>query len=261
MAGTYLNINSIYSAQNLHDKALSYGLKALSLLLAANDKDNNVWTSLIVSYHTVGQEYEFLNRKQEALNVYRNGLDVAKEKLGKNHKLTQSLRKKVEKCQSLKSSVLFTPRTKKIKGLQNRSQSSNPQTRLKFPQIGRKLVTPTKDIYENIKKVENTSLKTSVPNQHLHVLNTLVREIEKTIENKPRKYFFRKKKEYIEEKSGEEHKTVDYNESISGYRRGVDLNITPNNWLSSIPESNSEDNAETLIKLPSKKTDKNINET
>ena len=87
LAGTYLNINSIYSAQNLHDKALSYGLKALSLLLAANDKDNNVWTSLIVSYHTVGQEYEFLNRKQEALNVYRNGLDVAKEKLGKNHNI------------------------------------------------------------------------------------------------------------------------------------------------------------------------------
>ena len=263
LAGTYLNISSIYSELSIHEQALKYGLKSLNLLSGSIDKDINIWTSIVVSHHCVALEYEFLNKKQEALNMYRSGWEIAKEKLGKNHKLSISMKKSIEKCQSLKSSVAFvSARNRNLKTLQYRSHSSNPHSRLKFPQVSRKIITPTKEYYHNLKTVEpNPPKHIILPSQQVSALSSLVKEIEKTFEQKPRKYVFRKKRE-IEFENTEEAKDSSEENSVKleydtnkipSIRKNVycpNIDLATNNWLQIIPESNHEDALDGLIRMP-----------
>ncbi|OMJ93939.1 hypothetical protein SteCoe_2995 [Stentor coeruleus] len=266
ISGTYLNLTSVYSDLNSHDKALSFALKALNLLNKSYEKSLNLSTSLIISYHSAGQEYEFLNKKHEALSMYRQGWELAKEKLGKTHKLTLSIKKTLEKCQVLKSSWILSERTKKSQSFHFRAHSSNPNSRGKLPDIPSRIATPTKDIFNGMQKMEKIPYKTlSVPIKQMSVLNNLVKEIEKSLDFKPKKYVFTKSLDM-------ENEYADKNEEIKvgrGYLESLPLirknttghtqNNSPISYLQIIPEAYNEDFIDSVMvnrpvmKRPSKR--------
>jgi tetratricopeptide (TPR) repeat protein len=238
VAGTHLNISSVLSQLNFHEKALLNSQKALALLSSSKEKDQNLWISLVISHHSIGKEYEYLNKIQEAVNIYRIGLEISKEKLGKNHKLTFSIKKNLENCMSfISSSAFMSARSKRPKNFEYRSHSSNPNSRIRLPKVSKRLITPTK-MLSNTKNNQNTSNKlTPVPNKQVSVLNSLVREIEQTLDHK--KYIFRKKNErYKELKDCDNFESNIEFPDIKRANGHVELN--PNNWLTIIPESNED---------------------
>lgn len=256
LGGTYLNISYIYSEINLHEKALNFALKSLNLFSSLLEKDKNTWTSLVVSYHCAATEFEFLNRKQEAINSYQNGYEISKEKLGKSHKLSISLKRSLKKCQNLKSTMVFSVRNKKNNTLQSRSHSSNPHNRLKFPKVTRRIITPTKGLYANIKTIEIAPQAVILPMQQVNALSTLVKEIEKTFEQKPRKYVFRRKNGFESDYSNPESTNLPDVDQFPTIRRnnfGNCSEILPQNRLQIIPESNHEDSLDQTKKITRKK--------
>lgn len=248
ISGTYLNLSSVYSDLNSHEKALSFTFKALNLLNNSSEKSLNLSTSLIISYHSAGQEYEFLNKKHDALSMYRQGWELAKDRLGKAHKLTLSLKKTLDKCQVLKTSWILSERAKKSQSFHFRAHSSNPNSRGKLPDMPNRIATPTKDLYSGMQKMEKIPYKTlSVPIKQMSVLNSLVKEIEKSLDFKPKKYIFTKsldiENEYVD-KSAKNKDKHGYLEGLPLIRKnttGYTQNSSPNSYLQIIPEACNED--------------------
>ena len=76
-AGTYLNVSSIFSVLNNHQKALDYGCEALDLFKNIYTLDPSAINSLIFAAFTTGKEYETLNRFSQAENSYLYALELA----------------------------------------------------------------------------------------------------------------------------------------------------------------------------------------
>lgn len=91
-AGTLLNICAIMSQTDRHEEALQCALKALRLLKKQSDDSPNGVTTLVIAYHNTGVELEFLNQRQEAALTFKQGWDLARERLGLKHSLTSSLK-------------------------------------------------------------------------------------------------------------------------------------------------------------------------
>ena len=91
MAGTHLNLCAIKSHLNNHDDALNHALKAINIIQRNYSGHKDFTTTLVAAYHNTGVEYQFLNRKIEANNFFRQGYELALRKLGKEHNLTKSL--------------------------------------------------------------------------------------------------------------------------------------------------------------------------
>jgi tetratricopeptide (TPR) repeat protein len=193
ISGTLLNLSSVYSEMKNHEKALKSAIKAHKILSNTSEKSENIWTSLVISYHSIAVEYENLGRRGESVDSFKSGWELAKERLGKNHKLTICMKKSaIFSCQSKDSANSEKPSKPRV--LQFRSNSSNANSRVKFPKVNRRLITPTKENYKNLKVVERPALKTvNVHDKQVYALNSLVKEIEKTLEFRPKKYVFRKK--------------------------------------------------------------------
>lgn len=150
LAGTHLNISSIYSQNNSHETALKHAIKALKILQKCQEKSSNAVTTLVISYHNTGLEYEALQRTLEAMQMFKLGWELGKDKLGENHLLTLSLKRSlfslgnssqtVEAIPSIKLSrvSIRKPQTSAI-GLSRRkcaSSSLEPKAkRENFPQI------------------------------------------------------------------------------------------------------------------------------
>jgi hypothetical protein len=56
------------------------------------DDSANTATTIIIAYHNLGVECEYLGQKSEAMNAYKIGWKIARERLGPTHTLTQSLK-------------------------------------------------------------------------------------------------------------------------------------------------------------------------
>lgn len=94
LAGTHLNICAIKSQIGLHEDALRHALEALQLLAnSLQDPTPNIITTIIIAHHNAGVEYEYLQSPAEAVEVYREGLAIAKDHLGPEHPLVTSLQK------------------------------------------------------------------------------------------------------------------------------------------------------------------------
>lgn len=194
ISGTLLNITSVYSELKNHEKALKSALKAYKVLTNCPEKSENINTSLVIAHHNIASEYEKLGKKNEALDFYKQGWELAKEKLGKFHQLTICMKKSAFGPMYGRNSSNFYQDKSKPRVLQFRSNSSNANSRVKFPKVSRKLITPTKDNYKNIKSVDKTRVGTvTVCDNQVNALNSLVKEIEKTLEIRPKKYVFKKK--------------------------------------------------------------------
>lgn len=246
LSGIYLNMTSAYSESLIHEKALVFAFKAYNLLMSAPEKDQNVWTSIIITHHCIGQEYEHLNKNNKAFNMYRKGWELSIDHLGKTHKLTTSLKKKLEKCQALKSSSTITAKSKNPSPIRTRSHSSNLNSRIRLPEMPHRIITPTKHIYKIKGKNDKTSLKVpAMPVKQMNILNNLVEEVEKTIENKPKKYVFTKIYDVDEvdkvkdkgQRSGNSPKTL----SIVRKNTGNVNTPSPNSHLQIIPEARNEE--------------------
>ena len=125
LAGTHLNICSVYSLMNQHQKALSHGILSTKLLKEANDIDNNLstMTSLIISLHNTGFEYELLKDIDNSLATYKCGVDLAMKHLGPEHPITLALAKSFHNLKSkpsekhiIKKSAKKISVTRKTKG-------------------------------------------------------------------------------------------------------------------------------------------------
>ncbi|OMJ66295.1 hypothetical protein SteCoe_36902 [Stentor coeruleus] len=95
LAGTHLNICSVYSLMNHHSKALSHGILATKLLKKALEVDRSIstLTSLVIALNHTGFEYELLREYENARITYKCGLDLAKNNLGTDHPIALALNK------------------------------------------------------------------------------------------------------------------------------------------------------------------------
>ncbi|CAE7447257.1 ASPM, partial [Symbiodinium pilosum] len=96
LAGTHLNLCTVLSKLEKHDKALQHSLVALDML---NKKIETVdtqaseddYTILSIAYHNVGLEREHMQQWDQATIAFRTGYEVAKRFLGESHALTVTL--------------------------------------------------------------------------------------------------------------------------------------------------------------------------
>lgn len=73
IAKTHLNICEILSALGDHERGLRHGLASLYMLRNNFVNDSNFVTTLVISYHNVGVEYEHLQQFKDAVECYTKG--------------------------------------------------------------------------------------------------------------------------------------------------------------------------------------------
>ncbi|OMJ75456.1 hypothetical protein SteCoe_25376 [Stentor coeruleus] len=256
LSGIYLNMSSTYSENLKHEKALVFAYKAYNLLIAAPEKDQNVWTSIIITHHCIGQEYEYINKNNKAFNMYRKGWELSIDHLGKTHKLTASLKKMLEKCQALKSSSTIPVKSKNPSPIRTRSHSSNLNSRIRLPEMPHRIITPTKQIYKIKNKNDKIPMKIlAMPAKQMNILNDLVEEVEKTIENKPKKYVFTKiyDVDIANNMQDKDQRKINSPKNLSIVRKnttGHTNTPSPNSHLQIIPEARNEDFASNSSRNP-----------
>ena len=92
LAGTHLNICAIRSGLGAHGKALEHAKKAIRLLVSSTSVSPNANSTLVIAYHNAGIEFDFLQQSSEAIESYSLGYELARQTLGQNHPLTETLR-------------------------------------------------------------------------------------------------------------------------------------------------------------------------
>jgi tetratricopeptide (TPR) repeat protein len=88
-AGTFLNICAIFSTMGKHKLALEESQKALNLLKTVEESEN-FFSTLVIAYHNVAVEYEFLKDFKVSLEFYKLACETAEKQLGTDHPLTVS---------------------------------------------------------------------------------------------------------------------------------------------------------------------------
>ncbi|CAG9318863.1 unnamed protein product [Blepharisma stoltei] len=96
VAGTYLNICSIFSQLKIHEKALQSALKAIEILQNNYSAEVNIVTTLVIALHNAGVEHEHLFQFGDALECYESGLKLSKEHLGTKNNLTLALKRSLD---------------------------------------------------------------------------------------------------------------------------------------------------------------------
>lgn len=129
IAGTHLNLCTIYSYMNSHDSAIKHALRALQMLESEPARNTNHVTTLVIAYYNAGVELELLAQISKALQMYDRGLDLATSHLGKNHELTSSLKKNYSKLASKSDSKSSSSR------VSTRSSGRSHQTNHSFDHL------------------------------------------------------------------------------------------------------------------------------
>jgi tetratricopeptide (TPR) repeat protein len=92
LAGTHLNMCAILSNIGEHSKAIDHAIKAMTLAQSRVAEDSNLMTTLIVSHHNAGIEYENLGQPAEARKMFSKGLKLTIDHFGESHPLAASLK-------------------------------------------------------------------------------------------------------------------------------------------------------------------------
>ena len=66
--------------------------QALEILQEEEEPTANAVQTLIIAYYNLGVENEYLRLNKEAQDSYRIGLEIAQDKLGPDHELTNNLK-------------------------------------------------------------------------------------------------------------------------------------------------------------------------
>mmetsp|Transcript_66492 Transcript_66492/g.152320 ORF Transcript_66492/g.152320 Transcript_66492/m.152320 type:complete len:1053 (-) Transcript_66492:162-3320(-) len=144
VSGTHLNLCSILSMLEKHDKALQHALCALELvaghIYASEEFRDGVgealppvtqddYTTLAIAYHNVAVEREYLQQWDQAAMAYKRGFEIARRSLGEDHSLTETL------CRNIQAVLSKTNKLPTVKAL--KPQGAAPQ-----PPLGSKPSTP-----------------------------------------------------------------------------------------------------------------------
>lgn len=78
-AGTYLNISSIFSLTDSHEKALEYSTAAFDLLKSIYSSDSTVISSLLFAAFSTGKELEHLLKFSQAESMYLYASELAQQ--------------------------------------------------------------------------------------------------------------------------------------------------------------------------------------
>ncbi|CAG9318392.1 unnamed protein product [Blepharisma stoltei] len=98
IAKTHLNICEMLSHIGDHERALRHGLASLYMLRNNYCTETNLVTTLVISYHNVGVEYEYLSQYKDAVECYQKGWEISRDCLGIKHHLTLALKKSLIEC-------------------------------------------------------------------------------------------------------------------------------------------------------------------
>merc|ERR1719171_2267209 len=96
VAGTHLNICSLFSSIEKHDKALMHAQHALEMMgekfgTRADSLPEDVATTLVIAHHNVAVQREHLREWDQAALSYKQGWEAAQRTLGPDHPLTSTL--------------------------------------------------------------------------------------------------------------------------------------------------------------------------
>ena len=108
IAGIHLNISAILSQLEDHSESLKHATISKRILERCKDKDQNIWTSLVICHLSVGFELERISKPNQAAKIYLKGWELAQDHLGAFHNITESIKKSY--CTLLKSSAKTTDR-------------------------------------------------------------------------------------------------------------------------------------------------------
>ena len=125
VASTHLNISAILSSMGDHESSLAHALASLKTLQSVNFKTSNFAVSIIIAYHSIGIENEFLRKTHDAVAAYKKGWDIAEKELGPSHKLTESLKKSFAKVSNLPTMPILRPIKRIIKKKRTSSQQKD----------------------------------------------------------------------------------------------------------------------------------------
>lgn len=133
-AATLLNICAIYSSMNQHEEALKQCKLALELLETI-DSSQVYPPTLVIAYHSMAVEHEFLNDLKVSLEFYQLAYDTALKKLGKKHPLTFSIGSDLQKAEKSRNLREVSSIVKEI----NKEESINRSVRNKKTEVLKKI--------------------------------------------------------------------------------------------------------------------------
>ena len=89
---THLNLCAVYSQTDKHDQALSHAMQSVIILqenimdcIETQKEFSDLAPVLVVAYHNMAVELEYLKRNNEALAMYAKAVKFAEEHLPKGH--------------------------------------------------------------------------------------------------------------------------------------------------------------------------------
>ncbi|CAG9315553.1 unnamed protein product [Blepharisma stoltei] len=90
LAGTYLNICSLFSVMGNHKQSLENAVNAIKTIEQHNDLSNEWVKSWVVAYQNAADSARKLGDYNEAEFYMKKGYEIALKKLGKNHEITKN---------------------------------------------------------------------------------------------------------------------------------------------------------------------------
>lgn len=104
---THLNLCAVYSQIGKHDNALSHAMQSVIILqenilesIEGEKEFVEITPVLVVAYHNMAVELEYLRRNGEAINMYAKAFSFAKEYLPEDHPVRENVRVVLEKAQN-----------------------------------------------------------------------------------------------------------------------------------------------------------------
>lgn len=162
ISGTHLNLCTIYSYMDSHDLAIKHALRALQLLESEPPRNENHVTTLAIAYYNAGVELEILAQIPKALQMYDKGLELATVHLGKNHELTNSLKKNYTKL------AIKTDFKSNSSRVSSRSSGRSHKTKHSFDHLSLSPIPthrlPSLSTKKKRKKTNKNSLRSTVGN-------------------------------------------------------------------------------------------------
>ena len=178
LAGTHLNLCTIYSLIVDYSKALFHALQALDLLKKYPQKDEDYVFTLVMAYKNVAIEYENISEYKNSNIYYKKALNFALLNFGENNSITQALQ---ERLKILQSKIDLWSSTSKNQSLKNNfevlSHSCTPILKIKKKRlVNLKIFSQQR---KPLKKLKNKYLNTETSEKQYQNL-TKHFQVEKT---------------------------------------------------------------------------------